>query len=197
MTLKFRLMSGLVLSLALASAPVSARDWYRGGGYHGGHNYHRGNGIGLGGVLLGAAIVGGVAIAASNNNRYRAYERGYDPRTGGTYEGNGGYVTSPPPGAYQNDGYQNDAYQGEPDGYDRQDTAGGDPVEDCSRAAERQAQGNGGFARVTGIDRVDDIDGGARVRGSVEVSRGAAAPVQRFGFSCSAAYGQVTSLRLG
>ena len=86
MSLGFRIASGMALSLALVSAPLSARDYY-GGGYD---HYHRGGGIGLGGALLGAAIIGSVAIAASNNNRQPVYEQGYDPNTGGEYRSYGG-----------------------------------------------------------------------------------------------------------
>ncbi|WP_419814102.1 hypothetical protein [Glacieibacterium sp.] len=181
MSIGFRIASGLALSLALVSAPLSARDYYRGGYHH----YHRGGGgIGLGGALLGAAIIGGVAIAASNsnNNRQRVYEQGYDPNTGGEYRSYGGV--------------QSYGGQGGP-GYDDQQAQNGDPVEACSRAAEREAQNGGGFARVAGIDRVDNIRGGVRVRGSVDINGGDRSPSQRVPFTCSAAYGDITDLRLG
>ncbi|QXQ05805.1 hypothetical protein KX816_16550 [Sphingosinicellaceae bacterium] len=174
----------LVLSLALASAPAEARRY---GGYHGGyHNYHRGGGIGLGGALLGAAIIGGIAVAASNNNRDQPPVYYGDP--------------SPQPGYAQ--GYEPEVY-GEagppppPEALDGRNSAENGPVEDCTRAAEQQAETRGGRAHVTGIDRVDPIEGGANVLGYLEIDRGQNAPLQRLGFSCRAAYGQVTGIRLG
>lgn len=183
MGLGFRIASGMALSLALVSAPLSARDYY-GGGYD---HYHRGGGIGLGGALLGAAIIGSVAIAASNNNRQPVYEQGYDPNTGGEYRSYGGVQN------YSSQGY---AGQGGPV-YDDEQAQNGDPVDACSRAAEREAQNGGGFARVAGIDRVDTIRGGVRVRGSVDISSGDRGPGERVRFTCTAAYGNVTDLRLG
>ena len=170
----------LALSFALASTPAEARRY---GGYHGGyHNYHRGNSIGVGGALLGAAIIGGIAVAASNNNR----DREYAP----VYQGDNG------PGYDQ--GYAPQVYgdAAPPPPFDARQDANG-PVEDCTRAVEQQAENRGGRAHVTGIDRVDPIDGGANVLGYLEIDRGRNAPIQRLGFSCRAAYGQVTGIRLG
>ena len=177
----------LALSFALASTPAEARRY---GGYHGGyHNYHRGGGIGVGGALLGAAIIGGIAVAASNSNN----DRDYVP----VYEGNGGsgYAPGYEPG-YAPEVYGN-AAPPPPDVRDGRDSAENGPVEDCTRAAEQQAETRGGNAHVTGIDRVDPIEGGANVLGYLEIDRGQNAPVQRLGFSCRAAYGQVTGIRLG
>ena len=184
MSIGFRIASGMALSLALVSAPLAARPYYHGGYHH----YHRGGGgIGLGGALLGAAILGGVAIAASNNNRQPVYEQGYDPNTGGEYRSYGGVQ------GYEGQGYSG---QGGP-GYDNQQAQNGDPVDACSRAAEREAQNGGGFARVAGIDRVDNIRGGVRVRGSLDINGGDRGGNQRIPFTCSAAYGDITDLRLG
>lgn len=196
MNLAMRLATGTILSLALVSVPASARP-YR--GHYGGHyRHHGGGGIGtLGGILLGAAVLGTVAAVASDNRRER-----YEPQP---YSGNTGYRSyddqyarndprAVPPAAYDYD--DGDRYADEPSGYDEQ-SAAGDPVDDCSRAAERQAQNGGGFARVTGIDRVDEIDGGANVRGRLQVEGGRAAVARSMSFSCSASYGEVRSLRLG
>lgn len=178
MSIATRLATATMLSLALASAPVSARS-YR--GYHGGHggyhHYHRGGGIGVGGALLGAAIIGGIAVAASNNNRDR-----------------GATVYDDTPRYADDDRYNGPEVYGE--GIDPQSAEAG-PVEDCSRAVEREAQSRGGLARVTGIDRVDPIEGGANVLGTLEINRGGDYAPQRLGWSCRAAYGQVTGVRLG
>lgn len=200
MNLVMRLATGTVLSLAMVSVPVSAKP-YR--GHHGGHyRHHGGGGIGtLGGILLGAAVLGTAAAIASDSRRDRDEPR-YEPQA---YGGNTGYRSyddqyarndprAVPRAVY---GYDDgDRYADEPSGYDEQ-SAAGDPVDDCSRAAERQAQNGGGFARVTGIDRVDQVDGGANVRGRVQIDSGRAAPVRSMSFSCSARYGEVRSLRLG
>ena len=163
MTVVSRLATTAALSVALAAAPVAARPYY-GGGYH--HYYH-GGGIGLGGALLGAAIIGGIAIAATDHPRDYAYDDG-----------------PPPPVVYGERGAPAEAREG-------------GPVGDCSRAVEAEAQRGGGWARVTGIDRVDPIDGGANVLGYLEIDHGRQAPVERIGFSCRAAYGRVTGVRLG
>jgi len=200
MNFAMRIASGAVLSLALVSVPATARPY---GGYHGGyHHRHHGGGIGtLGGILLGAVVLGTVAAVANDNRRDR-YEPRYEPQS---YGGNTGYRSYddqyasndpravPPPA----DGYdEGDNYADEPNGYDQQ-SAAGDPVEECSRAAERQAQTGGGYARVTGIDRVDEISGGANVRGRLQIDSGRVAPARSLSFSCSASNGEVTSLRLG
>ena len=175
----FRLATAAVLSLAVASAPVAARPYYGHGGYH---RYH-GGGIGVGGALLGAAIIGGIAVAASNNNRRdREY---YAPAYGEPGYADGSYVNQVPPPVY-GQGYAPSA-----------EDAAGSPVDDCSRAAEDSASARGGRARVTGIDRVDPIEGGANVLGTLELDRGQGYPVQRMGWSCRAAYGEVTGIRLG
>lgn len=168
----FRLATAAALSLAVASAPVAARPYYG----HGGYRHYHGGGIGVGGALLGAAIIGGIAIAASNNNRR---DREYAPAYG-----EDGYVDQAPPVYGQ--GYAPSS-----------EDAAGSPVDDCSRAAERSAEGRGGRARITGIDRVDPIEGGANVLGTLELDRGQGYPVQRMGWSCRAAYGEVTGIRLG
>jgi hypothetical protein len=203
MSFGLRLVSGAVLSLAVIASPVSARGWHGGHGYYG-HGYHRGGGgIGaFGGFVLGAAVIGSVAAIASSNNRdaERDYQRGYD----------GVYDTPAYQGDYGRDGYSEpSAYNGASDDYEqaregRYDdengatrTVGGDPVSDCSRAAERRAQLDGGYARVLHIDKVTNVEGGAAVRGTLEVNRGREAPVSRMAFTCTASYGDIRQLRLG
>ena len=155
-----------------AAAPAEAR--YHGGYYgHGGYHHYHGGGIGLGGALLGAAIIGGIAVAASNADRGPPVVYGDAP---------------PPP----RDGYAV---------YDRgapvDESAESGPVGDCSRAVEQTAEQRGGEAHVAGIDRVEPIDGGANVLGYLEIDRGRDAPLERVGFSCRAAYGEVTGVRIG
>lgn len=201
MSTAFRLISGAVLSLAVVATPVAARD-YHGNRHHYSHRHN--NGIGVGGVLLGAAIIGGVAaIASSNRNRYDrgygGYNQGYGNQGYGGYDqGYGGYSQG-----YGNQGYggygnqSHGAYDQGYAGYDQGSGYGGgvDPVQACARAAERQAQWRGGYARVTGIDRVDPYNGGSVVRGSVEIDRGGYA--QRLRFSCTANYEGAARVRLG
>lgn len=199
MNLAMRLATGTMLSLALVSVPAAARPFRGDYGRH--YRHHGGNGIGtLGGILLGAAVLGTVAAVASSNRRDR-YEPRYEPQP---YGGDTGYRSyddqyarndprAVPPAYGDDDG---ERYADEPTGYDDQ-SAAGDPVDDCSRAAERQAQNGGGLARVTGIDRVDEIDGGANVRGRLQVDGGRSPVARSMSFSCSASYGEVRSLRLG
>ncbi len=181
-----RLATGLALSLAVATAPAAARDWrgnYGGGysGYHGGH-YRHGGGIGVGGALLGAAIIGGIAIAASNRDRsVSGYAPGYDGYRGGV---------APAYGYDQSYGYDQQGYGG---GYDRQ--AGADPVAACGRELDRVTGTRGDRARVAGVDGVTPYDGGSTVRGTVEIdsSRG----TQTRGFSCNAGYDGEARVRIG
>jgi len=168
MKLAMRIATGTVLSLALVSVPASARS-YR--GHHGYHHRHHGGGIGtLGGILLGAAVLGTAAAIASDNRRER-YQPRYEPQP---YGGNTGYRS------YDDEYGRNDPRAVPPAAYD-----------DGDRGARAVVDG------VAGIDRVDQIDGGAIVRGRVQVENGRAAPVRAMSFSCSASYGEVRSLRLG
>ena len=166
----------LAATLSLSAvAPAAAGGYYHGGGYGGGYGhgwggYHHDRGIGIGGVLLGAALIGGIAAIASQP-RAPAYDNGYTP-----YDG---YRGGEPQGSYAEPGYDDRA-------------AAGDPVEQCSRAAERAAQEDGRFARVTGIDRVENRDRGVRVRGTLQIDDG-----DHTRFDCTADYGRITALRLG
>lgn len=186
-----RLATGAVLAASVAAAPVAARDWNNGGyggyGNHGGYGYRHHNGIGVGGVLLGAVILGGIAAAASSSrgrydNRY-AYG-GVVPQQGYGYGYDNGYA----PGGYAYGyGQGSGGYQG---GYERR--AGADPVDACARAVEREVAQYGERGRISSVDRVDAYDGGSTVRGQVELDRG-----DTIGFACNANYQGRTSLRLG
>ncbi len=173
-----RLATGLVLSLAVATTPLAARDWHGGGGYnrgyHGGYRHH--GGIGVGGALLGAAIIGGIAIAASNRDRTPVYD---------------GYRSAAPAYGYdQSSGYEQQGYGG---GYDAR--AGADPVGACGRELDRVTGQRGDRARVAGVDGVTPYDGGSTVRGTVaiETARGS----ETRGFSCNASYEGEARVRIG
>ena len=184
-----RLVTGAVLALATVSTPVAARDYH---GYRGGYGYRHHSGIGVGGALLGAAIIGGIAVAASSANRDR-----YDSRYGysGTIAPSGyGYSDNYAQGGYdyqRGDDYHGD--YGSQRGYDRY--AGADPVDACARAVEREVARNGDRGRVSGIDSVDPYSGGNTVRGRVEIDRGGRG--EAIGFACNANAQGRTSLRLG
>ena len=201
MNLAMRLASGVVLSAALISVPASAGSYRGHHGHHGDYERHSSGKIGtLGGILLGAAVLGTIAAVATEGRRNR-YGRSYEAQPYGGYTGYRGYdddYARNDPRPVPQSGYtlgDGDAYADEPNGYDRQ-AATSDPVEECSRAAERQAQNGGGLARVVGIDRVDDIAGGASVHGRLEVEAGQSAPARNLRFRCYASGGAVLSLRL-
>ena len=202
MNLAMRLASGVVLSAALVSVPASAGSYRKHHDHHGYYERHNSGKIGtLGGILLGAAVLGTIAAVATEGRRNR-YGRGYEAQPYGGYTGYRGYdddYARNDPRPVPQSGYtlgDGEAYADEPSGYDRQ-AATSDPVQECSRAAERQAQHGGGFARVVGIDRVDAIDGGANVRGRVEIDNGGSAARRSLSFSCSASFGEVTRFRFG
>ena len=173
-------------------------DGYRGYGYRGGYGYggFRGGfgfgygccyggyygGFGFGDALLGAAVIGGTAaIIASNEPDYYAYPAPVYPAypvPAPAY----GYASpptgSPPP--------QQQAYQPT------------DPVEQCTRAAVNEAAQRGDSGHITKIDRVDGEPNGARVTGTFEVRRDShKGEIETARFSCTAAFGQVTSFRFG
>lgn len=108
------------------------------------HDRHH-DGIDAGDVIAGALIIGGIAAiasAADNDRGYRGYDRGYRGYDGGYNNGYG----------YYDNGYN--SRQG---------------VEQCVRAAQRQASRAGGFARVTDVTRIDRVRGGYEVRGRLVV----------------------------
>ncbi|MGI4879228.1 MAG: hypothetical protein ACRYG4_17270 [Janthinobacterium lividum] len=165
------------------------------GGYRGGYGYgYRGyGGFGYGGYyggygfddfLLGAALVGGTAaIIASDRPAYDTYPvydappPAYDP----------GYA---PPGAYAPPaGYAQPAPQ-------QQQYASNDPVAQCSSAAVGQANSNGDNGRVLSVDQVVPHENGARVIGTLEVTKSNRS-TERARFTCTADYGHVTSFSFG
>ncbi|MFC3096787.1 hypothetical protein [Alteraurantiacibacter palmitatis] len=151
-------------------------------------------GLSTGEVVAGALILGGIAaVAASASNR----DRDRDYRDGGYYYdrdyrgGNSGWYDYNPRGSYRN----NNA--------DR-------AVQQCVRAAERQAERwGGGRANVTQIRDVDRERHGFEVRGNIAVrsynNRGGSWNNYRSGyrnsgfeegrFTCDFRRGQVTDVR--
>ena len=207
MRLGIKLATGTALSLAMIAgniaqagplaSPAAAREHY---------DQRRGNGINVGTVLLGAAVIGGIAAIASSSNRNRdayatnGYYNGYDgnyAQSGynGQYAQNGygqyGYAQN----GYADNGYNQSGY-----GYDQR--AAIDPVALCARAAERAAESRGGNARVTQIYRVDTQRGGARVTGGLALDNrygyraGYGDDRQQARFNCTARFGQITQLSL-
>jgi len=166
-------ISAALLTTAVAS-PAEAQRYRR--------DYHRGNGVSLGDVVLGTIAVVGAATAIgaiTSGNRYG------DRRYGDGRYDNRGYGD----GRYGNRGYGNDQRAS---------------VDACASAAEREASRRfGAAARVRDIG-VDRSRNGYVVRGSVEVQDGYGRDryydrrgAERVSFTCAADYGRVRDLRLG
>ncbi len=197
MRLGIKLATGTALSLAMIAGniaqagplatPAAAQER---------HDGHR-SGVNVGAVLLGAAVIGGIAAIASSSHRDRD-QNGYNGGNAGGYDS--GYVQGGYGGQYGQDGYGQYGYAQSGYGYDQ----GGarDAVALCTRAAENAAESRRGDARVTQIYRVEAQRGGARVVGGITSSG-------RYGyrsnyddnrqqgqFTCTARYGQVTKLSL-
>ena len=189
MRLAIKLATGTALSLAMIAGniaqagslatPAAARDQYTG---------HRGGGVSVGAVLLGAAVIGGIAaIASSNHDRDRygdnSYNGGYDY----------GYVSEGAFGGQYGNG-QND--------YTYNQGGTQDAVAQCARAAENAAESRGGDARVTQIYRVDTQRGGARFSGGIALGDrygnryGYANARQQGRFTCTTRFGRVMELSL-
>jgi hypothetical protein len=210
MKLGFRLMTGAALSLGLLAGDISqasplasaasAQDYYRGG-----HDYHgRSNGhVDAGALLLGAAVIGGIAAIASaahrDNNRY--YNDGYNGGYGGTYVQPGAAYSQYGQSQYGQSQYAQSQYGQSQYGYGQDGRQ--DVIAQCSIAVERAAQARGLDARVTRIFDVDGINGGGRVAGAIQfrVDNGYGDDgddrVQQQRFQCTAQYGRITSLRFG
>jgi hypothetical protein len=178
-------LAAATASMAIAASPANARY-----GHHRGHD-----GIDAGDVIAGALIIGGIAAIASAASNNRSY--GYN----GSYRDRGYYRDR------YNDGYDNGWYR---NGYGSR-TA----VDQCVRAAQREAS-RYGWARITDVTRIDRIRGGYEVRGRLVVEdRGYGRGWGRGGydrgyyydrysdgydkgrFSCTTRYGGVEDVRLG
>lgn len=178
--LSLAMFSGDLARLSLAPAAAEARSYRHWGGHHAyypRHHYYRRNHVGVGDVLAGAVIIGGIAAVASAASRPREpYRDGYYGRS------------------YQPDYRYGESRRAPAVGYG---SAAGDPVDLCSRTAEREAQLRGGFARVVNIESVDEQRDGVRVRGLVETTDDARGERFTERFSCTADYARVVGFRFG
>ena len=141
----FRLAGTAAMAALLAggAAPAMARPhggWQ--GGHGGWHRHHDGNGLGT--FLLGAAIVGGVAVIADQASKNNAQRQ-----QGGGDRG---------------DGYGDDGYRGDGGGQ-----SGGRPrgIEDQAADACSSAASEKYGARVESVDVVQPDGEGFRVEGIV------------------------------
>ncbi|HEV2746490.1 MAG TPA: hypothetical protein VGW34_04235 [Allosphingosinicella sp.] len=160
-----------------AAAPADARPRF--------HRHH--DGVDVGDVVAGVAIVGGIAALASaidHNSRYDrgyGYDRDYRPGYGGDYR----------------HGYDRDYGHGR--GYGHGYGGERQAVDLCVREAERRFG-----ARVRDIDDVDRDDGYWRVRGDVYVrdyddrDRGyyGRPDVDSENFTCTVAGGRIYDFRI-
>jgi hypothetical protein len=161
-----------------AASPAAAQSWDR----------HDRDGIDVGDIATGVAIVGGIAalISAFDNDGDR-YGYGYDRRYG--YDRGYGY-------GYGNDRYRNDRYRN--DRY-RNDRYGYGSARAAVNACGREAQRYGGNVEITDIDR---DDGYYRVRGRILVrdyeGRGwnRRADFDRERFTCLARNGRIYDFRV-
>lgn len=133
-------MAHLVKKLVLAaSAAAMVAVPASARGGWGGGRHH--DGIDAGDVIAGALVIGGIAaIASAASSNGRG--RGY-----GSSRGYDRYD-----GGYNNNGYGSRT-----------------AVDQCVRAAQREASRYGGWARVTDVSSIDRVRGGYEVRGRLVV----------------------------
>lgn len=145
--------AGLAAALALA---VPAEAQHRSDDRGHGHHHHRDNDkIGVGGALLGAALIGGIVALASSDKKRRdraeRYEAEYDaarPEAGSPVP------EMPAPGAAEFDGL-----------YDME--AAGDR---CASEAETLAQDHARLARVSSVGSIVWSFGKWIVKGRIELA---------------------------
>jgi len=179
-----RIALTLALSGALVAAPATAR------GYHGGYygpprgcyncGYYNNNNV-FGAVVGTAVALGFVAAIASASH----------PRTTTVVAPQPAYAPVYP----QQPDYQQPAQTAPP--ADASQTAAAAQVELCSRAAERTAQGYGGFARTVSIESINGVQANATIRGTLEINPNNGQPLNNAAFTCNVTYGQVTGVQLG
>ena len=189
---KTTLLAAGVATLASA-LPAQARS----------NNWGRGHdGIDAGDVIAGALIIGGIAAIASAGSSNR-YDRGY-----GNRDRYNGYD--------RNDRYGNDRYgRGDDrDGYGNSGYGSRQAVDQCVRAAQRDAS-RSGWARVTDVTTINRINGGYEIRGRLVVEDRNYGGNRRGGydrgygydryndgydrgrFTCVTRYGRVEDVRVG
>jgi hypothetical protein len=116
-----------------------------------GRDHNDRDGVSAGDIIAGALIIGGIAAVASAGSR----DRGYD----GDYR-------------YDRAGYGDRYEDGRGYGRDGRDGYGGNPrqaVEQCVRAAEREASRRYGRADVTDVRDIDRKRWGFEVKGRIAV----------------------------
>jgi hypothetical protein len=120
--------------MAATAVPAQANDRYD----------RRGDGIGVGEVIAGVAILGGLAAILSSGNRDRGGSYGYDD-------------------PYYNNGYNN--------GYDQQSYGGSRAaVQQCVAATQNEARRYGqGRVQITDITDIDRNRGGYTINGRLQV----------------------------
>lgn len=120
--------------MAATAVPAQANDRYD----------RRGDGIGVGEVIAGVAILGGLAAILSSGNRDRGGSYGYDE-------------------PYYNNGYNN--------GYDQQSYGGSRAaVQQCVAATQNEARRYGqGRVQITDITDIDRNRGGYTINGRLQV----------------------------
>ena len=199
-----RLALGAAVASALVAAPVSAgggwgyhgyRAPYYGGGYHGGCYGGCGNGGAIAAAAIGGLLFGGLlgaAVAAPKPQGYTVATVTPGVAPAPVYPA---YPVQPYPApqAYPAP-YPASAV---PPGVVAGATAASAQAEMCARAAERFAQGSGGFARATAVSAVNGDQANAVVTGTLEIANGAPGQPGLVGFTCWASYGTVTGVKLG
>jgi hypothetical protein len=157
--------------------------------------------IDAGDVIAGALIIGGIAAIASASSNGSRYDDGRNYRGDGYRER-----------GYRGDGYRDRGYDDDY-GYNRGGYGSRTAVDQCVRAAQRQA-GRYGWARVTDVTQINRVRGGYEVRGRLVVEQrgynGGYRGGDRYGnrydryndgydkgrFSCVARYGGVEYVNL-
>jgi hypothetical protein len=155
-----RRIGGMAASIAALSLAVPAQAQR----YHGPRHHHRGDGDGIGGFLLGALFVGGIAALASGEKKKREREASYQEDYQAPPEGEEGgppprpagspVADLPAPGSAEYDGlYDPDA-----------------AADRCAVAAEVDAQHFARLSRVTSISSTTWNGRSWVVKGNVELS---------------------------
>lgn len=205
MNTAIRLALGAAIASALVAVPASAGGGWgypgyrppppRYGGYYGGY-YGGGNGGAIAAAAIGGLLFGGLIGAAAAQPKAPAYTvatvtPGVVPAP--VYPAYPAPQPYPAPQAYPAPA----PYPAVPPGVVAGASAASAQAEMCSRAAERFAQGSGGFARATSVSTVTGDQANAQVTGTLEIANAPAGAPSVVGFTCWASYGTVTGIKLG
>lgn len=202
---KILLGAGLAATM-VASDAASARPWGYGGGWgHGyyGRGYYRG-GCGGCGVLLGAGILGAVAIAASRPREIYVERSAPPPYPYDyPYEASPYDYPPPPPPVYDSQVYRDETPPPPPPPPAQRyynDSASKGAVDSCKVAAEREGEKYSSKVRVDNVENVTSQNqGGYRVTGVVSIEKGGAdrGRIEHSSFDCTSAGGRVVAFRFG